>query len=184
MIYIDDHIDVFDLTAALAAVSPERRAYALKYVNELDQRLSVAAFLLLKRALSMELGLDTVPPFVRDPNGKPRLDGFPYIHFNMSHCREAVACIVDRSPVGIDVECIDRLDADVVAMTMNELEQEQIAASPQPELEFTRLWTMKESLYKLTGKYQDDIRSMLANAADYHFHTTIYPRFICTVCSL
>ena len=184
MIYIDDHIDDFDLTAALAAVSPERRAYALKYVNELDQRLSVASYLLLKRALSLEFGMDSVPSFVNDANGKPRLDGFPNIHFNLSHCREAAACIVDCNPVGIDVECIDKLDADVVAMTMNEHEQKRIAASPHPEVEFTRLWTMKESLYKLTGKYKDgDIRSMLANVADFHFQTTIYPRFICTVCT-
>ena len=184
MIYIDDHIDDFDLTAALAAVSQERRDYALRYVNEVDRRLSVASFLQLKRALALEFGMDSVPAFVREPNGKPRLEGFPDIHFSLSHCREAVACAVDRVPVGIDVECIDRLDADVVAVTMSEREQEQIAASPQPEVEFTRLWTMKESLYKLTGKFQDnDIRSMLANVAEYHFQTTVYPHFICTLCT-
>lgn len=185
MIYIDDRIWDFDLAAALAAVSPERRAYATKYIHELDQRLSVASFLLLKRALSQEFGMDSVPPFVYDSNGKPRLEGFPDMHFNLSHCREAVACAVGSTPVGIDVECMGKLDADVVAMTMSQREQERIAASPQPEVEFTRLWTMKESLFKLIGKNQDeDIRSMLDNVADYHFQTTIYPRYICTVCTL
>lgn len=183
MIYIDDNISGFDLTAALAAVSAQRRAYAMRYVHQLDQRLSVASFLLLKRALSLEFGVDLMPTFGYEANGKPRLEGFPDIHFNLSHCREAVACAVDNSPVGIDVECIDKLDGEVVAMTMNGQEQERIAASPQPELEFTRLWTMKESLYKLTGSYQGDIRSMLDNAVGYHFLTTIYPRYICTVCT-
>ena len=183
MVYIDDHINDFDLQAALAVISPQRREQALQFKFEQGQRTCVLAYLLLKKALLEEYGLHMNPLFEYGEHGKPFIVGHPEIHFNLSHCREAAACIVDRSPVGIDVECIDRLDVDVVAMTMNEREQEEIAASPQPEVEFTRLWTMKESLFKLTGKYQDDIRSMLANAADYHFHTTIYPRFICTVCS-
>ena len=182
MIYIDDRIWEFDLTAALAAVSPERRAYALRYRHELDQRLCVAAFLLLQRALSLEFGLSEVPLIMRAPNGKPHLDGYQSIHFNLSHCNMAVACAVGTSPIGIDVECLDRYDPEVASATMSEDESARIAASARPEVEFTRLWTMKESLYKLTGKYQDDISSMLANAADYHFQTTIYPRFICTVC--
>ncbi len=184
MIYIDDNIGDFDLDAALKAVSPERRAYAMKYVHQLDRRLSVASFLLLKRALSLEWGLDSVPPFVYDSSGKPQLEGHPDIHFNLSHCRQAVACVVGRNPVGIDVECIESLDHGVLAMTMSPIEQERIAASPLPEVEFTRLWTMKESLYKLTGQYRDkDIRLMLEDSAGYHFHTTVYPRFICTVCT-
>lgn len=184
MIYIDDHIDDFDLTAALAAVSPERRAYALRYRHERDQRLSVAAFLLLKRALSIEFGMNEVPPIIRETNGKPYLEGHPEIHFNLSHCNMAVACAVGTSPTGIDVESLDRYDPEVASATMSDEECARIAASQSPEVEFTRLWTMKESLYKLTGKYRDeDMRSMLVNATDYHFQTTIYPRFICTVCT-
>ena len=184
MFYLDDHIWDFDLHAALAALNPQRREYAMRYRHERDQRLCVASFLLLKKALSIEYGLDDVPTWILDEKGKPHLEGFPDIHFNLSHCPEAVACAVGTSPVGIDVECCDRYDPEVAAATMSDEECARIAVSAYPDVEFSRLWTMKESLYKLTGdKNSDDLRSMLADTSRYRFHTTIYPRFICTVCT-
>ena len=184
MIYIDDHIDDFDLTAALAAVSPERRAYALRYRHERDQRLCVAAFLLLKRALSIEFDMNEVPPIIRETNGKPYLEGHPEIHFNLSHCNMAVACAVGTSPTGIDVESLDRYDPEVASATMSDEECARIVASQSPEVEFTRLWTMKESLYKLTGDdHGGDIAQMLDNASRYRFTTTVHSSYLCTVCS-
>ena len=47
MTYIDDQIQQMDLAAALAAVSDERREYALRYRHELGQRQCVAAYLLV-----------------------------------------------------------------------------------------------------------------------------------------
>ena len=185
MIYIDDHIWDFDLEEALAAVSAERREYALRYRHERDRRLCVAAYRLLERALKLEFGINAVPPFVKEENGKPSLEGLPGVHFNLSHCAEAVACAVGTEPVGIDVESIGRYDAEVAAVAMSDEECAAIAASPQPEVEFARLWTMKESLYKLNGDYMaDDLRTMLADTSRYRFSTTIYPNFVCTTCQL
>ena len=183
MIYIDDHIWDFNLEQALATVSNELRQYVMRYRHERDRRLSVAAYRLLQRALELEFAISQVPPIVREKNGKPLLDGLPGVHFNLSHCNAAVACAVDTSPVGIDVECIDRYDAEVAAATMSDGECARIAASPCPEIEFTRLWTMKESLYKLAGgNPANDLRTMLADTTGYHFCTTIYPSYICTTC--
>ena len=185
MIYIDDHIWDFDLEESLAAVSAERRHYALRYRHERDQRLCVAAYRLLERALQLEFGITQVPPFINDANGKPRLDSFPDVHFNLSHCDGAVACAVSTSPVGIDVECFDHYDPEVVAATMSDEECALIAVSQQPAVEFARLWTIKESLYKLNGEnLAHDLRSMLANTSNYRFYTTIYPDFVCTTCQL
>ena len=103
MVYIDNHPQQLDLAEALAAVSPERRAYALRYRREEDQRLCLSAYLLLQRALREEYGLSEVPPFCYGQHGKPALQGYPDIHFNLSHCREAAACVVSTHPVGIDI---------------------------------------------------------------------------------
>ena len=163
MIYIDDHIEEFDLREALAAVSPQRRDYALRYRQERDQRLCLAAYRLLQRALMLEYGIDGMPVFTYDSKGKPLLQGHPDIHFSLSHCHEAVAVALSDHPVGIDIETTGHYSAEVA---------------------FTRLWTMKESLYKLTGDdHCGDIAQMLDNATRYSFATTVHSSYLCTVCS-
>ena len=145
MIYIDRHIWDFDLPQALGQVSAWRRDYALRYRHELDQRLCVAAYRLLQRALQRQYGIEELPRFIPGEGGKPLLEGHPDIHFSLSHCREAVACALGDSPVGIDVETYDHYSEDVAAHVMNVDELQQITAADVPAVAFTRLWTMKES---------------------------------------
>ena len=181
--YIDDNLYGFDLNEALAAVSPQRREYALRYLNERDQRLSLAAYRLLQHALLLEYGIEELPVFIHDDNGKPMLHGHPDIHFSMSHCHEAVAVAVSGHPIGIDIETTAHYSTEVARRVMSDNEMQQIEASTHPEVAFTRLWTMKESLYKLTGDDNGgDIRNMLDNAPPVTFDTTVYPRYICTRC--
>ena len=183
MIYIDDHINDFDLQEALASVSAQRQAQALRYRHERDQRLCVAAYRLLQRALATEYGIDELPQFTYDANGKPVLAGHPDIYFSLSHCRAAVACAVSDRPVGIDVETLDHYSEEVAARVMNEEEMRQILESPHPDAAFTRLWTMKESLFKLTGDDRGgDIAGMLEDCSNYCFAFVNHPQFIVTSC--
>ena len=187
MTYIDDHIERLDLAAALAAVSGQRRAHALRYRNELDQRLSLAAYRLLQHALQTEYGLYSPPEFEHAPGGKPVIVGHPHIHFSLSHCRDAAACVVSDKPVGIDVESMSEYTPELPAAVMNEEEQQHISLSAEPAVVFMRLWTMKESLLKLTGEgIAKDMRQVLSRPGNgnrrYHFETTIHPRYVCTVC--
>jgi rhamnogalacturonyl hydrolase YesR len=62
-----------------------------------------------------------------------------------------VACAVSDRPVGIDIETINHYSEEIATRVMSEAEMRQILTSPLPAEAFTRLWTMKESLYKLTG---------------------------------
>ena len=190
MVYIDSHPQLLDLTEALAAVSAERRTYALRYRREEDQRLCLSAYLLLQRALREEYGLSEVPPFCIGEHGKPVLEGYPDIHFNLSHCREAVACVVSTHPVGIDIEMVDSYDEALLPTTMNEKEQQMILESPHPESTFIRFWTMKESLLKLTGEgITDNLPSVLSKleatgeSQNISFQTTFHNRYIYTVAS-
>lgn len=185
MVYVDEHIDDFDLQEALAAISSQRRQQALRFRYERGQRTCVLAYLLLKRALLAEYGIDENPLFDYGEHGKPVLVGHPGIHFNLSHCREAVACVVSDRPVGIDVESVREYRDSLASYTMNEAELHQIAEAGQPDAAFIRLWTMKEARLKLTGQgITDNLKTALADSHCYRFTTVerLEQRYIYTVC--
>lgn len=164
MIYINDRIYDFDLQVALAELSVQRREQALKFKHELGQRTCVAAYLLLCEGLQKEYGIIEKPVFEYGEHGKPSLVGYPHIHFNLSHCREAVICILSDQPVGIDIESIHTFKQPLVDYTMNEDEAHQIEQAVRPELEFIKLWTQKEAVLKLTGEgISRDLKSVLLN---------------------
>ena len=152
MVYIDEHIMDFDLDAALQQISEQRREQALRFKFERGQRTCVLAYLLLRKALRQEYGIHENPIFEYNAHGKPSIIGHPDIHFNLSHCREAVACAVSPHPIGIDVESVSRYNDSVARYTMNESEQHQILQSDTPAEAFIRLWTMKEATLKRSGE--------------------------------
>jgi 4'-phosphopantetheinyl transferase len=184
MVYIDDHIWDFDLEAALLELSAERREQALRYRHELGRRQCTLAYLMLKRALHEEYGITGNLRFNYGEHGKPLLADYPDIHFSLSHCREAVACVVSDRPVGIDVESIGRYREPLAAYTMSETERAAIAAAPSPEAAFTRLWTMKEALLKCSGQgIVDGLKTVLEGVDESLFTTVVDPseRYIYTV---
>lgn len=185
MIYIDEHINDFDLAAALELISEQRREQALRFRYELGQRTCVLAYLLLKRALSEEFGLTENPVFTFGEHGKPSIANHPNIFFNLSHCKKAVACAVSRRPVGIDIESVGSYKESVARYTMNDEEMALITAAARPEVAFVRFWTMKEARLKLTGEgISRDLKTVLAEA-DKKKYTTVERLergYIYTVC--
>ncbi len=184
MVYIDEHIDDFDLQAALTEISEQRRLQALRFKFERGQRTCVLAYLLLKKALREEYGLTENPLFEYGPHGKPFIVGHPEIHFSLSHCREAVACAVSDRPVGIDVESVQRYRESLAQYTMSDEEQQLIAAAERPDVAFIRLWTMKEARLKLTGEgITNDLKSAL-DGGSWQFTTVerLDRNYIYTVC--
>ncbi len=185
MVYIDDHIYDFDLDAALAEISAQRREQALAFRHEQGRRTCVLAYLLLKRALREEFGLCENPLFEYGEHGKPRIVGRPDIWFNLSHCREAVACVVGRRPVGIDVESVRSYHEDVARYTMSDDEMARILKAERPDVAFIRLWTMKEARLKLTGEgITDNLKTTLNDCDRYRFTTVerTDKNYIYTVC--
>ena len=181
--YLDTNPQQLDIDEALVRVSEQRRNYALRYQRKRDQQLCLSAWLLLEKALREEFGIEEVPPFYYTDTGKPLLRGHEDIHFSLSHCDEAVACAVSRHPVGIDIETFTHYDPSLLPLTMSDDEQQQILAAPRAEVEFTRLWTMKESLLKLTGEgMKQPLTSVLSDVTAYRFQTIVTSRFVCTIC--
>lgn len=181
-LYISTEIKSFSLAEALEQISPERREKALKFRFEQGQRECVLAYLLLKRGLKEMYGIDGNPRLSEQPDGKPILTDYPHIHFNLSHCKEAVVCVIGDEPVGVDVERVGRYNESLARQVLNDEEMQNVEASDSPDREFIRYWTKKEALLKLTGEgIRDDLKKALSRT-DVAFDIEESPVFICTVC--
>ena len=180
-IIVSEEIWDFDLEAALEDISVQRREQALKFKFELGQRLCVLAYRLLKQGLREEYGIVGNPIFEYNEHGKPSIVGHPEIHFNLSHCKEAVVCVVSDQPVGVDVESIREYRESLVRYTMNDEEIREIESAEDPASTFIRLWTMKEATLKLIGTgISNDIKTVISK--EYRYTTVEKKNYIYTVC--
>ena len=182
MIYLSEDIWNFNLSEALMEISAQRREQALKFKHEQGQRLCVLAYQLLKQGLCEEYGITDNPILEYNEHGKPSIVGHPEIYFNLSHCKEAVACAISNHPIGIDVETIREPKDSLVRYTMNETEFREIDLSENPASSFTRLWTMKEATAKLLGTgITHDVKSLI-DTTKYKYTTVDRQRYTYTVC--
>lgn len=87
------------------------------------------------------------------PGGKPRLEGHPEIHFNISHCAACAACALGDAPVGIDVENRFPWKESLAARICHPLERERLRKLEPEEQEqwLNRIWSRKESYLKYLG---------------------------------
>ena len=153
MIYIFDRLDQYTdeaYEAHLASLPTWRREKALQYKKLDDRKRSVLAFVLLQRALREEYGITEVPEFVYNEFGKPSLPNLP-IHFSLSHCKDAVACAVSDHNIGIDVESIVPYTPDVARRVCTADELKMLEQSSNKDVEFIKLWTVKEAISKYEG---------------------------------
>lgn len=172
MIYLNDDIAHFNFEASLPLLSDQRREQALKFKYEQGRKTCAAVYLLLCEGLRQEYGITELPKFEYGEHGKPSLVGFSHIHFNMSHCREAALCVVSDRPVGCDIESIREYKESLARYTMNDQEMQQILAARRPEVVFTRLWTMKEAVLKLSGEgLHNDMKYVLTSSE--HIQTVV-----------
>ena len=138
-----------------ALLGEERYAYCKNMKNKKAGLCSAYAFLLLRYALGKEFGITDIPVFIRGEQDKPFLRDTPDIFFNMSHIGTRVVCAVSRSPVGVDIQDIRPLKLHVGRkfLTAKELSKAESIADPDElSRELCRIWCIKESYGKFTGK--------------------------------
>ena len=132
-------------------ISPERKAKIDRLSSEKEKRLSLAAYLLLSRALS-ELGIDSFELGYGE-HGKPYLIGQD-VFFNLSHSNERVLCAVSRGEVGCDVEFMREFDLGTAKRFFSNEEYAYLIDLEKEKQKdaFFRIWTLKESFIKATGR--------------------------------
>lgn len=115
-----------------------------------------AGLKLLCEALRQEYGLQTddVSALIqKGEHGKPRLEGFPGISFNISHSGNMAACALGRKALGVDVEFVRQAKGAVIRRVLTKGEQDYLSRCPAKcrDREFFRFWTLKESYGKALG---------------------------------
>ena len=133
----------------LARVDEQRRQEALRYKHLFGQFACLKSWLMLEELLK-PLGIQDLEMNYNE-HGKPFLTRHPEIHFNLSHCKNGIAVVVDSSPVGIDIESFRNSNLALIKRTMNPTEAEWIKASFAPIEAFTQYWTKKEAVVKWRG---------------------------------
>lgn len=153
------------LQQRLSSLPLWRREQALRYKHLSGRRECTMSYLLLFEMLKDEYGINTPPHFTIGEHGKPSLNEHPNIHFNLSHCKEAVICAIADEPIGVDIECERKITPSLIRYTMNDDEIRQIEQSNNPTATFLQFWTAKEAVFKLTGSgITDNVKDILTKA--------------------
>jgi len=119
--------------------------------TETDSR---SALFLLDYALMREFSLSLADfEIIRGERGKPYFrDSDVYFNYShCSHCKTAVACVVAKSEVGVDIESIERVREVSPAVIKRVCCDNELKIIKNAE-DFIRIWTIKEAYAKFTGR--------------------------------
>lgn len=109
------------------------------------------AYSLLKEALEKHFGITSFT-VAKAERGKPFLEEYPDVHFSISHCTGLAVCGISTSIIGVDAELIRPYRKNAARRIFSSEEQAFTASSGEPDTDFFRIWTLKESLCKFTGE--------------------------------
>lgn len=115
-----------------------------------NHKLSVAAGVLYARAIK-NAGISPDTIVLENSHGKPYLRDYPDVHFSLSHSGDYAMCAISDSPIGCDIQKISDTRPQVARRFFTQAEQLYLQGSEDPQVEFTRIWTRKESYVKMKG---------------------------------
>ena len=114
-----------------------------------SRKRSLAGELLVLKTLKKEYNIDGV--IECDEKGRPYLKENK-IFISIAHSGEYVACAVDESPIGIDIEKIRDIDFKISNRICTEDEKEYLFENEREKLyRFYEIWTAKEAFFKMQG---------------------------------
>jgi len=129
-----------------------RAAVCLDPLLRAHQEQHAAAERLLQHALGDGFGLPVAGTgLVHDSCGRPSVAAHPEVHVSISHCEGAVLVAASSARIGVDVEWLRPLDHFALMRMLNLAEIDRVLRSPDPDREFFRYWTLKESYLKAIG---------------------------------
>jgi 4'-phosphopantetheinyl transferase len=143
-----------ELTGYLPLIDRNKAIRLERYHRDEDFLRGLLGDLLVRHMVRSSTGLaDSALVFGIGEFGKPFLVGHPCVQFNLSHSGTWVVCVLDKYPVGVDVEQINPVDLEISRRLFSDAEHRQIInESSAGRLEqFFNLWTLKESYIKMTG---------------------------------
>lgn len=136
----------------LSALSPSRRLRAERAGSEAVRREIIFSYALLRFTLAEEFGITAPPEFTFGEYGKPFLRDDPDVFFSLSHSSGAALCAADSFPIGIDLQKCRKMRAGIENRFCTPREIGRVRDPSARDRELSRLWCIKESYGKLTGK--------------------------------
>lgn len=125
----------------------------IKNINNIKQAyLKLTSDIFKQIVISKELNkpLNTVK-ICLGKFGKPFVQNNKNFNFNLSHTDKMIAIGVANQSIGIDIETIKLINDSVMRHYYSDEEKELIKKSSNPNEEYTRIWTLKESYIKNIG---------------------------------
>ena len=131
----------------IALVEPERQARIRAFGDSRSALLTLAAGLLLYAIFGEQTRFSR---FERGRRGKPHLiDQAP---FNLTHAGDYAVLALSGQSVGVDLERFRPIDwRRISERFFHPVERVFLAESSEPEKDFFRIWTLKESYLKAEG---------------------------------
>ena len=127
----------------------EEQSRAAKFISPIHQERFIKAHSGLREILAKYTHQDPKAIlFDKTASGKPVLKNFPNIHFNLSHSEDIALCAISNTPVGIDVEYLDK-NIEYLNISKRFFSPAEIINN---KLDFFKLWTQKEAYLKSQGK--------------------------------
>ncbi len=111
-----------------------------------DKMNCAGTYMLLLRGLR-DAGVEE-NELVYTDSGKPYIRGNP-VFFNLSHTENGFACAVDSKEIGVDIQKIVTPRELMLKKFCTDKERRIVADSSE---DFTKLWTLKESIIKKKGE--------------------------------
>ena len=119
-------------------------------INQSSKNHSLLGRVLLSYILYKN-GKDNKLAFAYGSDDKPYLkDGRAF--FNISHSGDYVICSLSESEIGCDVQTVGKYNPRIAERFFTSDEKNFLKKSENQPEDFTRLWTLKESVLKKTGE--------------------------------
>lgn len=132
------------------------KAEVMKKATPQRKAERLCAYYLLSLAISelMPYFAEKLTPILRSELGKPYFEGKSSPFFSISHSFPYVSVIVSNAEVGLDIQLKKEIKRDPGKHFFSSKEHEIYINLDDTEREdyFFRLWSVKESIVKLTGK--------------------------------
>lgn len=148
-------IDENRYNTLLNLVSAEKKKKVDSYVKKEDAYRSLLGDVLIRSVICKQYKIFNQDiKYDYNKYGKPFWKGSNHFFFNISHSGDWIVGIVDKFPVGIDIEQIQPINLEIISHFFSDEEVEDLnAISSVGKIDyFYDLWTLKESYIKAIGK--------------------------------
>lgn len=141
-----------------------------------DKKIAIFEYFLVKKLLKLK----KCPDFEYSQNGKPFIKNK---HFSISHSNNFLVVATAKNEIGVDVQKVVEYKENLAKHICNQKEYNKIKNSKNKSLEFTKLWTKKESYIKCKGQtIFCDLKNVLNFNKDCYFKFYYVKDYVICVC--